>query len=152
MRSKLESVKPLDANVEKDGAKEIQYDKDSYSYLLDDLEIIGADEKLAEMQAIDDDDRAILSAISQPSDGMAKALAESEMSDEELEALWNKNDLGKYTIGTPIQAKQAVQEQEQFMEPVSELEFQEISDEVDREDAEMQKKLEEMVQELEGVF
>ena len=151
MRNRLESIKPLDANVEKDGAKEIQWDKDSYACLLDDLEIIGADKKLAEMQAIDDD-RTILSAISQPSDGMAKALAESEMSDEELEALWNKNDLGKYTIGVPTQAKQAVQEQEQSMEPVSEIEFQEISSDVDREDAEMQKKLEEMVQELEGAF
>lgn len=152
MRSRLESIKPLDVNVEKDGAKEMQWDKDSYACLLDDLEIIGADKKLAEMQAIDDDDRTILSAISQPSDGMAKALAESEMSDEELEALWNKNDLGKYTIGVSTQAKQAVQEQEQYMEPVSEIEFQEISSDVDREDAEMQKKLEEMVQELEGVF
>lgn len=152
MRSRLESIKPLDANVEKDGAKEIQWGKDSYDYLLDDLEIIGADKKLAEMQAIDDNDRTILSAISYPSDGMDKALAESEMSDEELEALWNKNDLGKYTIGVQTQAKQAVQEQEQYMEPVSEIEFQEISSDVDREDAEMQKKLEEMVQELEGVF
>lgn len=35
------------------------------------------------------------------------------------------------------------------MEPVSELEFQEISDEVDREDAEMQKKFEEMAKQLE---
>ncbi len=147
MRSRLESIKPLDANAEKDGAKEIQYDKDSYACLLDDLEIIGAEEKLAEMQAIDDDDRAILSAIRQPSNGIAKALAESE-----IKELWSASDLGKYTIATPTQAKQAVQAQEQSMEPVSKLEFKEISDEVDREDAEMQKKFEEMAQELEGVF
>lgn len=103
MRSRLESIKPLDANVEKDGAKEIQYGKDSYACLYDDLEIIGVDKKLAEMQAIDDDDRAILSAISQPSEGIDKALAESE-----IKELWNASDLEKYTIGTPTQAKQAV--------------------------------------------
>ena len=32
MRRGLESVKPLDADVEKDGAKELKYDKDSYDY------------------------------------------------------------------------------------------------------------------------
>lgn len=147
MRSRLENIKPLDANAEKDGAKEIQWNKDSYACLLDDLEIIGVDEKLAEMQAIDDDDKAILSSASQQSEGISKALAESE-----IKELWSASDLGKYTIGIPTQAKQNVQAQEQFMEPVSEFEFQEISDEVDREDAEMQKKFEEMAQELEGIF
>ena len=38
------------------------------------------------------------------------------------------------------------------MQPISELEFQEISADVDREDAEMQKKFEEMAKELEGKF
>ena len=150
MRSRLESVKPLDANVEKDGAKEIQYDKDSYDYLFDEDELL-FEQDLQDL--IDEDDKASYYEDSKNSQQeMSDMIAESEMSDEQLKELWSASNLGKYTMETPIQAKQAVQEQEQFMEPVSELEFQEISDEVDREDAEMQKKLEEMVQELEGVF
>ena len=113
MRNRLESTKPLDANVEKDGAREVRYDKDSYDYLFDDLEM---------------------------------------MSEEQPEELWSASDLGKYTIGTPTQEKQAVKGQEKNMQPVSELEFQEISDDLDLEDAEMQKKLKEEVQELEGIF
>ena len=38
------------------------------------------------------------------------------------------------------------------MQPVSELEFKEISEDLDKEDAEMQKKLEEAFLELEGIF
>lgn len=34
MRRGLESIKSLDADVEKDGAREIKYDKDSYDYLV----------------------------------------------------------------------------------------------------------------------
>ena len=148
MRSRLESTKPLDANVEKDGAREVRYDKDSYDYLFDDLEILGIDK----IEYIDDDNKAIIDSARQESTGIAKALAESEMSDEQLEELWSASDLGKYTVGTPTQEKQAVEGQEKNMQPVSELEFQEISDDMDHEDAEMQKKLEEAWQELEGIF
>lgn len=143
MGRKLESIKPLDAVKE---AKEVDYDKDSYSYLFDEEEILGADKILSELEAIDDD-RVALDAAKQPSNGIAKALAESEEKE-----LWTATDLGKYTIGTPTQAKQAVQSQDMQMEPVSELEFQEISDDVDREDAEMQKKFEQIAEELEGIF
>ena len=68
------------------------------------------------------------------------------------EELWNASDLGKYTIGTPTQEKQEVMQQEQYMKPVSELEFQEISKDADPVDIEMQKKFEQMAAELEGRF
>lgn len=147
MRNRLESTKPLDANVEKDGAREVRYDKDSYDYLFDDLEVLGTDK----IESIDDD-RAAVDADRQESVAIVKGTAESEMSDEQLEELWSASDLGKYTVGTPTQEKQAVKGQEKNMQPVSELEFQEISDDMDHEDAEMQKKLEEAWQELEGIF
>jgi len=86
----LESIKPsLDWNVEKDGAKEINYDKDSYDYLFTDeeLEAFRLEEAREESEAI------------------SKGIAESEMSDEELMALWGKEDLGKYTINTPTNEK-----------------------------------------------
>lgn len=146
MRSRLERIKPLDANVEKDGAKEIQYGKDSYGYLFDDLDEISTDKKIAGLQDIDDD-IAALSAISQQSDGIAKALAESEM-----EELWSASELGKYTIGTPTKDKKDAQDQEQYMDPVSKLQIQEISDDMDYEDAKLQKRLEQIAQELEGIF
>lgn len=131
MRSRLERTKPLDANVEKDGAEEINWD--SYDYLWDDLET--DDERNARVE----------------SEAIARLVLESEMSDEE-EALWDKNDLGKYTIGVPTNAKKAVENQENRMEPVSEIEFTEILSDVDPEDKKMQAKLEEAVQELEGIF
>ena len=151
MRSRLESIKPLDANVEKDGAKEIQYNKDSYGYLFDEDELFMLkqlqlrDELLSELDLINEDSK-------NSHQEMADMIAESEMSDEQLKELWSASELGKYTIGTPTQEKQAVKKQEQYMEPISALEFQEISDEMDREDTEMQKKLEEAWQELEGIF
>lgn len=80
------------------------------------------------------------------SSGILKALEESEKTDEEL---WSASDLGKYTINTPTQQKKAVEQQEIQMQPVSELEFQEISDDVDKVDADMQKRLEEMAKRLE---
>lgn len=81
--------------------------------------------------------------------GILKQLEESEKSDEELRELWSASDLGKYTINTPTQQKKTVEEHEMQMQPVSELEFQEISQDVDKEDADMQKKLEEMAKQLE---
>ena len=83
---------------------------------------------------------------------MLKMLEESEKSDEELTELWGASDLGKYTINTPTPQKQAVAKSETQMQPVSELEFKEISEDLDKEDAEMQKKLEEAFLELEGIF
>lgn len=86
------------------------------------------------------------------SSGMLKMLEESEKTDEELKELWSASDLGRHTINTPTPQKKAVEQQEMKMKPVSKLEFQEISDDLDKEDANMQKRLEEMVQELEGIF
>ena len=98
------------------------------------------------------DDKKVISAEKNESDTIKKILAESEMGDEELASLWGKNDLGKYTINTPTQEKQAAQNEDRNMQPISKLEFQEISDEVDREDAEMQEKFKQMAEELEGIF
>ncbi len=111
MRSRLESIKPLDANVEKDGAREVRYDKDSYDYLFDDddLEIPGTDK----IEYIDDDNFAAVYVAREAANTEPKALAE----------IWSASDLGKYTIGTPTQEKQAVESQEKNMQPVSELEF-----------------------------
>lgn len=84
--------------------------------------------------------------------GMLKMLEESEKSDDELTELWGASDLGKYTINTPTPQKQAVAKAETQMQPVSKLEFTEISEDLDKEDADMQKKLEEAFLELEGIF
>ena len=159
MRSRLESIKPLDSNVEKDGAKEIKYDKDSYDYLFDEDELFMIeqlrlkDELLSEQGLINENDKKSYYEDNKNSNkGMDAMLAESEMSDEQLTELWSASELGKYTIGESTQAKKKKKKQEQFMKPISELEFQDISDGMDREDAEMQKKLEEAWQELEGIF
>ena len=136
--------------LKKHEADEIDYSKDSYDYLFeDDLNTIGINENL---YGIDDDDKAALAAARTETKGMEKLIIESEMSDEEFAALWGMNDLGKYTINTPTQEKITVQNEEKNMQPISELEFQEIAEEVDREDAEMQEKFKQMAEELEGIF
>ena len=135
MKFKLESIKPsLDWDVEKDGAREIRYDddsydKDSYDYLFEDGEF---DRYLAEMQSINDDDRAALDAARQPSNGIAQAIAESEMSDDELLALWGKNDLGKYTINTPTVDKQEESISASGLEIFDEQEFKKAMDEFNK--------------------
>lgn len=130
MKFRLESTKPsLDWDVEKDGAKEMKYDKDSYDYLFEDGEF---DRLLAEMQSIDEIDRAVLDVTREPSDAITKAIAESEMSDEELMALWGKDDLGKYTINTPTIDKKQESSENKRMEIFDEKEFQEAMDEFNR--------------------
>ena len=131
--------------LKKHEADEIDYSKDSYDYLFD-------DELEYDINSESYDDKKEISAEKNESDTIKKILAESEMGDEELASLWGKNDLGKYTINTPIQEKQAAQNEDRNTQPISELEFQEISDEVDREDAEMQEKFKQMAEELEGIF
>lgn len=84
--------------------------------------------------------------------GMLKMLEESEKSNDELTELWRASDLGKYTINTPTPQKQTAAKAETQMQPVSKLEFTEISEDLDKEDADMQKKLEEAFLELEGIF
>lgn len=131
--------------LKKHEADEIDYSKDSYDYLFD-------DELEYDINSESYDYKKEISAEKNESDTIKKILAESEMGDEELASLWGKNDLGKYTINTPTQEKQAAQNEDRNMQPISELEFQEISDEVDREDAEMQEKFKQMAEELEGIF
>jgi hypothetical protein len=133
--------------VRKHEADEIDYtddnSKDSYDYLFDD-EFYN---DLNEYEKIDDDDKAAVSAVRSESDGIAKALEESK-----IETLWSMEDLGKYTINTPTQEKQTAQNEDKNMQPISELEFKKISKDADKVDIEMQKKLEQMAEELEGIF
>ena len=131
--------------LKKHEADEVDYSKDSYDYLFD-------DELEYDINSESYDYKKEISAEKNESDTIKKILAESEMGDEELASLWGKNDLGKYTINTPTQEKQAAQNEDRNMQPISELEFQEISDEVDHEDAEMQEKFKQMAEELEGIF
>ena len=72
--------------------------------------------------------------------------------DSTFEELWNSYNLGKYTIDTPSQEKETAEQQDLNMMPVSELEFQKISDDVDLEDAEIQKRLDEMIKELNSLL
>lgn len=131
--------KPLDYDVEKDGAKEIDYNdsKDSYDYLLkndiieEDITINKFEEKLDESDAIE------------------RGTAESEMPDEPL---WDARKLGKTTINEPTLAKQEAAKEDKDMIPVSKTKFEMIKDELEQEDIEMQKKLDEAVAELEGIF
>ena len=149
MRSSLESKRPLDANVEKDGAKEIKYSKDSYEYLFDEDELFMLQqmqlrEELRAEGYLEDD------KFSYEDSNFNK----SEMEDMIAESMqcWDSKDLGKYTIGTPTQDKKAVESQEKHMEPVSEMEFQEIADDADPVDLKLQEEYARMVEELEGIF
>ena len=150
MRRGLESVKPLDADVEKDGAKEIKYDKDSYDYLFSPEELLEIEERSNGYQQIDDDDKAILDSIREPSDGIEKAIAESEIKEKPRE-LWNASDLGKYTMGTLTQEKQGAKSIEQSLE-LTGKEFEELANNMEIDDAELQAEYERMAEELEGIF
>lgn len=150
MKRRLESIKPLDADVEKDGAKEIKYDKDSYDYLFSPEELLEMEVMSNGYQQIDDDDKAILSAIREPSEGIKKAIAESEIEEKPRE-LWNASNLGKYTIGTPTQEKQGAKSIEQSLE-FSGKEFEELANNMEIDDAELQAEYDRMAEELEGIF
>ena len=150
MRRGLESVKPLDADVEKDGAKEIKYDKDSYDYLFSPEELLEMEEMSNGYQQIDDDDKAILDSIRVPSDGISKAIAESEIKEKPREQ-WNASDLGKYTMGTPTQEKQGAESIEQSLELTGKG-FEELAKKIGIDDAELQAEYERMAEELEGIF
>ena len=137
--------KSIDANVEKDGAKEMRY-KDSYDYLFEDDDIRRMDEIRA---LLDEEGLSIGSSDREMSEGMKKALAESEIVEDPL---WDARTLGKTTINEPIQAKQGVDNEDRHMMPVDKTKISEFADELDPVDAEMQKKFEEAIAELEGVF
>ena len=68
--------------------------------------------------------------------------------DSTFEELWDSYNLGRYTIDTPSQEKETAEQQDLNMMPVSELEFQQISDDVDIEDVELQRRLDEILKEL----
>lgn len=102
-----------------------------------------------EYQQIDDDE-AILATIREPSEGIAKAIAESEIK-EKPRKLWNASDLGKYTIGTQTQEKQGAKSIEQSLE-LAGKEFEELANNMEIDDAELQAEYERMAEELEGIF
>ena len=101
-------------------------------------------------QQIDDDDKAIWDSIRVPSDGISKAIEESEIKEKPRE-LWNASDLGKYTIGTPTQEKQGAKSIEQSLE-LARKEFEELANNMGIDDAELQAEYEQMAEELEGIF
>lgn len=142
--------KPIDYDVEKDGAKEMRY-KDSYDCLFEDDELDRL-ESLAEIRALIEEfsqEDTISETNKEMSEGMRKALEESEIVEEPL---WDARDLAKMTINDPVQAKQAADNEDRYMIPVSDLELQKIADELDPVDLNLQKKFEEMAAELEGIF
>lgn len=156
MKFKLERITPksLDQDVEKNGAKEIRNDyKDSYDHLFDDDRDFYEDFKNYTYETgdvITESQVGLDDTFSEPleSDAIRKGVAESEEEEEEAMALWNKEDLGIYTINTPTIDKQSVEEQDRFMQPVSKSKLQDL----DPEDEEVAKELKEIVQSLEGIF
>lgn len=142
--------KPIDYDVEKDGAKEMRY-KDSYDCLYEDDELDRL-ESLAEIRALIEElsqEDTIGETNEEMSEGMRKVLEESEIVEDPL---WDARGLGAMTINDPVQAKQAADNEDRYMIPVSDLELQEIADELDPIDLTLQKKFEEIAAELEGVF
>ena len=149
---KLESFhKPLDYDAE--GRRNLEgtysnqdneWDIDNYDLLFDELDPYTAALLRGE---IDDDDKAALDAAYSKSEGIAKAIAESEMRDP-----WSATDIGREFINTPTTDKMQAEQQEHHMEPLSPEIFYEISDDADPVDLEMQAELERMAAELENMF
>lgn len=149
MRRGLERIRALDANVEKDGAKEIKYDKDSYDYLFDEDELLMIQqmqlrEKLIAEGYLAEDDKISYEDSKLDKREMDEMIAESMQ-------CWDSRDLGKYTIGTPTQEKQGARSIEQSLE-ISGKEFEELANNMEIDDAELQAEYERMAEELEGIF
>ena len=68
---------------------------------------------------------------------------------EEIE-LWDSTDLGRYTINTPTSEKESAEQQDSRMKPVPERDFLSITGEVNMEDAEFQRKIQEMLAEIQS--
>lgn len=120
---------------------------------------------LESIEAIDDDDKAAVDAARSESDGIAKALAESEIREpgnEVSESLTETSEQSnEYSETEMADADKANEMTGDFSVTGAELsgqlqesgqEFQEIADEGDRINDELQSKFEQMAAELEGVF
>lgn len=122
MGRRLESIKPsLDWNVEKDGAKEIDYDKDSYDYLFDEDELfmikqMQLREELIAEGFLEDDDK----------------LAKREMDEMISQSSWDSTDLGRYTINTPTHEKTEESMEESGMQIFDEEEFKRAVEEFEK--------------------
>ena len=71
------------------------------------------------------------------------------LDDIDISIDWDASDLGKYTINTPTSEKNKAAEQDKKMIPISEKEFEEISDDIDPEDANFQDWLKKQEKEFE---
>ena len=142
MRKGVElNYKSLDADVEKNGAKEVKYpfDKeDSYDFDKEDSYDLLFLEELGEKEPSE-------------SPALAKGLKESE-EPENYPEKWDASDLGRSTINVPTPDKNLATMQEENMQPLSHDQFQEISDDLDPEDEEMNALLAKEAEELEGIF
>ena len=146
MRKGLElNYKSLDADAEKNGAKEVKYPngdkpqsddkRDSYDWLF--LEELTEEGKIEEKPP--------------ESQALAKGLKESE-EPENYPEIWDASDLGRNTINVPTPDKNLATMQEENMQPLSHDQFQEISDDLDPEDEKMNALLAAEAAELEGIF
>ncbi len=148
---KLESVhKPLDydaegrKNLEGTYSQDPDFEIENYDLLFDELDPYTAALLRGE---IDEDDKAALDAAYSKSDGIALAIAESEMREP-----WSATDIGREFINTPTTDKIQAEQQEHHMEPLLPEVFCEISDDADQVDLEMQAELERIAAELENMF
>lgn len=152
---KLESFhKPLDYDAE--GRKKLEgtysqnpdLEIDNYDLLFDELDPYTAALLRGE---IDDDDKAALDAARAKSDGIAIAIAESEMREP-----WRATDIGREFINTPTTDKKRAEQQEHYdlqaeLE-MSGAEFMAIAAEADLIDDELQAEYDRLAAELENLF
>lgn len=136
MGRSLESYgrKPLDADVEKDGAYEINWDDDTFSALF-------TEEELAELHAERDYGE---------SDAIRQGVLES-MQPEPGEELYDAQTLEKATRGVPIQDTLDAAEQDKKMKSQYK-ELVEIAEAADLPNPELEKRFAELAAEMEGIF
>lgn len=122
-------------------------------------------EALGQIEAIDDDDRAAVDAARSESDGIARALAESEIKEPGAEIGESLKETAsesmEYSDIEMADAEKAAEMTGDYTGTGSELsgslqesaqEFQEISTQSDQVNADLQSKLGQMAAHLEGIF
>lgn len=122
-------------------------------------------EALGQIEAIDDDDRAAVDAARSESDGIARALAESEIKEPGAEIGESLKETAsesmEYSDIEMADAEKAAEMTGDYTGTGSELsgslqesaqEFQEISAQSDQVNADLQSKLGQMAAHLEGIF
>lgn len=151
-RQKVESDQGRDLEIQEVGEQKIEEAETSA-------------QALEQIEAIDDDDKAAVDAARSESDGIAKALAESEIKEpgsDVGESLKETSEQStEYSETEMTDAEKASEMTGDFSETGAELseslqesgqEFQDIAEESDQVNDEMQSKFEQMAAELEGVF